>query len=454
MNVILLVIDALRLDHLSINGYNRETSPNIDELISKGTYFSNAYTVLPNTEPTFASILTGMYPHSHGVRMMFHNKLKPHVSTLPEILKSHGYVTAYTKPGKHPGDGTERGFDFCDPLASKIKNKLMRMQYKMLHPGNYIGMAEQQFNTAIRWIKKNSDKKFFLMLHTNDLHWPYPAPEPYQEMFDLEYKGSHDFATLSEGKISRGELIFGHKKLPEEEIKHAIAHYDGGLRYVDEQIGKLMKFLETNNLKEDTLVILMADHGENFREHGYYFQHGEHLYNTAVKVPLAFINLEVIPKNKKITSLVQNLDVMPTILEFLRIPLVDNIDGVSLMPLIEGKKDKVREFAFAESVENYFKGNKRIFFEGVKGKWRTMIVGKWKIIYIPHPENDIFELYDLENDPDEKNNLVEQEKEIAEEMKKRILDYLKPQENEGVRGLESLEEKSRKLLIKAGYIDK
>jgi arylsulfatase A-like enzyme len=453
MNIILLVIDSLRPDHLSITGYPRDTSPNIDRLIAEGTYFSNAFTVLPNTNPTFASILTGMYPHSHKIRMMFHNQLKPGLSTLQGILKSHNYNTAYTKSGIHFGDGTEKNFDFCDPLTSKLKNKMKRVQYKLLHPNTYLGMAEQQFNTAISWIKKNLNKKFFLMLHTNDLHWPYLVPKPYQEMFDPMYKGNHDFATLSEGKISRGDLIFGHKKLPEDEIKHAIAHYDGGIKYIDEQVGKLVKFLEMCNLEQETILILTADHGENFGEHGYYFQHGEHLYNQCLKIPLIIKNPKLIPKNKKINSLVQILDLMPTILELVHIPLVDKLDGISLVPLINGQPSKLREFAFAESVENYFNGNKKIFFKGVKGKWRMMISGKWKIILIPHPENNIFELYDLESDPDEKNNLIDQNKEIAGEMKKKILNFLKPQENEGIRDPGSLEERSKKVLIRAGYIE-
>lgn len=453
MNVIIIVIDALRPDHLSINSYSRETSPRIDKIAKEGVSFSNVFTVLPNSEPTFASILTGMYPHSHEVRMLFNNKLKQNTPTIQQILKSHGYATAYTKSGNAPKDGTQVGFDYCDPLASKIKNKIKRIASKCIRPNYHFGMAEQQVDISINWIRKNINKKFFLFMHTNDLHWPYPIPAPYDHIFDPNYKGSHDFATLSEGKISRGDLIFGHKKLPEEEIKHAIAHYDGGIRFIDEHIGRLLNFLDDNKLSEDTLLILAADHGESFGEHNYYFQHGEHLYNQALKIPLIIRNPKKIPKNKKIDGLAQSVDIMPTILEMLGITLIDNIDGVSLMPLIEGKKIEVRKFAFAESVENYFRGNKRVFFEGVKGKWRAMIAGKWKIIYIPHPENDIFELYDIENDPEEASNLIEDEKGIAEEMEKKILEFMKGQSMEGNAKVEDLSEKSRKLLIKAGYLE-
>ena len=144
---------------------------------------------------------------------------------------------------------------------------------------------------------------------------------------------------------------------------------------------------------------------------------------------------------------------MPTILDILDIPLIEDIEGKSLLPLAEGKIEKVRDFVFAEGIEDHFKQDKRMFIKGIKGKWRAMIIGDWKIIYIPHTDKDIFELYNLKNDPGENNNLVEKEKEKAEEMKEKILDFIKGQSNEGDVNAEDLSEKSRKLLIKAGYIE-
>ena len=108
MNVILILIDALRQDHLGINGYHRNTSPNIDKLAEEGILFLNAYCTLPRSDPTITSILTGMYPHSHGVRLMANNKLNPSITTLPEILKSHGYKTAFIKPGSIVPEGYNR----------------------------------------------------------------------------------------------------------------------------------------------------------------------------------------------------------------------------------------------------------------------------------------------------------------------------------------------------------
>ena len=151
--------------------------------------------------------------------------------------------------------------------------------------------------------------------------------------------------------------------------------------------------------------------------------------------------------------MVQNTDIMPTILDMLNIPVVDNLEGTSIIPLIDGRTEKIREFIFAESAEDHFKGNRRIYIRGMKGKWRTMIVDHWKIIYIPHPEKDIFELYDLKSDPQETNNLIDTENEIASQMKKKILDFLKQQDNEGDVESKDIAGKARKLLIKAGYLE-
>ena len=272
-------------------------------------------------------------------------------------------------------------------------------------------------------------------------------------MFDPNYKGSHDFNTLKHGKFSRGELIFGHVKLPEEELQHAIAHYDGGIKYIDAQIGRLVDCLNEERIYEDTLIIITSDHGENFGEHNFYFQHGSSLYEPSLKTPLIFRYPKSIPKGKIISQRVQNIDIMPTVLEMLGIPILDKIDGVSLLPLIKEKTKKSMSFIFAESIEEHFKGNERVFFPGIRGKWRAMIEGDWKIIYIPHPENDIFELYNLKDDPEEKNNLIGKEKEIASHMKNKILEFLKLQDNEGDANIPDLTEKSKKLLRKLGYID-
>ncbi|MBI2135146.1 sulfatase [Candidatus Woesearchaeota archaeon] len=453
MNVILIVVDALRFDHLGIGGYGRDTSPNIDKLAKKGTIFPNAYCPLPRTDPSMMSIFTGMYPHNHGIRLVANNKADASLATLAETLKNHAYKTAFIGGFGVHDHALEKGFDDFNLMGWKIRSKIKRTIFKAYNPSNYYGEARQYTDIAVNWIRKNSKNKFFLCVHYEDLHWPYEAPKPFEHMFDPEYGGNHDFNTVNHGKFSRGELIFGKAKLPKEEIEHAIAHYDGGIRYIDAQIHRLLGCVESHGLDDDTLIILTADHGENFGEHNFYFQHGASLYEPSLKVPMILNHSKSIPRGKIISQRVRNFDIMPTVLDILGIPILDKIDGASLLPLIKGEGKKTLNFIFAESIEEHFKGNERVFFPGIKGKWRAMIEGDWKIIYIPHPKNDIFELYNLREDPQEKNDLIGKEKEIASKMKEKILDFLKPQSNEGDANITNLAEKSKKLLRKIGYLE-
>src|SRR3989344_7976455 len=214
MNIIILIIDALRPDHLGCNGYHRKTSPNIDNLAEEGISFLNAYCALPRTDPSITSILTSMYPHSHGVRLVAKNKADMSLSSLPEILKGHEYKTAFIGPAVIHDPIIKKGFDEFNLLKWRIKNKINRIMYKVLNPKNFLSVTEQHISIAKKWIKKNYNKNFFLCMHFTDSHWPYIIPNPYEHMFDPNYKGKHDFITLGDGKFARGDLVVGNLKLP------------------------------------------------------------------------------------------------------------------------------------------------------------------------------------------------------------------------------------------------
>lgn len=444
MNVILIVVDALRSDHLGINNYGRDTSPNMDKLAKEGIFFPNAIPSSPSTGPSIPSILTGLYPHSHGIRFLFTNRLNSNITTLQEILQSHGYKTIGNDI-EIRGMGIEKGFDEFNLLRWRITHKIKRNIKKTLDWGYKVNPAETLTDFAIKCIDKLKDKKFFLYMHYVGLHWPYTSPKPYDEMFDPNYKGKHTFNEV-DGKISRGDLIFNNN-LPKEENKHAVAHYDGAIRFVDSEIGKLLEHIDKVNLADDTLIVLCGDHGECFGEHKLYFNHGEYLYEEGLRVPLIIRDPKL--SGIKVESQVQLTDVMPTILEILNIPLIENIDGLSLMPLIkEGKK--IRKYTFAESVGSYFDQNKRSYIKGIKGKWRMVRTNEWKLIYIPHPEKDIYELYNLKNDPGETKNLIGKEKEISKSLREELFKWMKEsKEEEDI----DLTEKSKRLLRKLGYMD-
>lgn len=444
MNVILIVVDALRSDHLGINNYERNTSPNIDKLAKEGIFFSNAIPSSPSTGPSIPSILTGLYPHSHGIRFLFTNKLNSNITTLQEILQSHGYKTIGNDIEIN-GMGIEKGFDEFNLLRWRITNKIKRNIKKILDQGYKVNPAETLTDFAIKYIDKLKDKKFFLYIHYVGLHWPYTPPKPYDEMFDPDYKGEHTFNEV-DGKIRRGDLIYNNP-LSKEENEHAVAHYDGAIRFVDSEIGKLLEHIDKVNLADDTLIVLCGDHGECFGEHKLYFNHGEYLYEEGLRVPLIIRNSKL-PK-MKIEEQVQLTDIMPTVLEILNISLIENIDGFSLMPLIkEGKK--IRKYTFAEGIGSHFNQKKRSYIQGIKGKWRMVRTNEWKLIYIPHPGKDIYELYNLKNDPGETKNLIGEEQEVAKLLREELFKWMKEsKEEEDI----DLTEKSKRLLRKLGYMD-
>jgi len=445
MNVIFIVVDALRFDHLSMNGYNRNTSPNIDNVAKEGIFFTNAIATIPSTTPSIASMMTGLYPSSHGLRFIHRHKLDSKVTTLAEILQFHDYKTiGYDLDSI--GSGLEKGFDYFSLLRWRIKNKLRRTIKKSIST-NYNGKeAEDLTNIAKNQIKKRKDEKFFLYLHYNDLHWPYKPPKPFDDIFDPDYKGDHLFNDWDD-KIKRGDMIFNNP-LPKEEIYHAIAHYDGLIKFIDIQIGQITKYLQDLGLKDKTLLVITADHGESLGEHNLYFMHTLNLYEEGIKIPL-IINNPNIRQQKRIETQVQSIDIMPTILDILDIPLIENIDGKSLVPLIEGDKDS-RKYLFAENGEVIFKQNNRAFFSGIKGKWRMIRTNEWKLIYIPHPKKNIYELYNLKNDPKEKINQIKKKPKKFKILKEELFKWMnRSKEDKDL----DLTEKSKKLLRKLNYME-
>ncbi len=445
MNVVLIVIDALRFDHLGISGYDRDTSPNIDKIAKESIFFSNAITAIPSTTPSIASMMTGLYPHSHGLRFIHRQKLNPKMTTLAEILQAHGYKTiGYDLDSV--GDGLEKGFDEFSLLQWRVINKIRRMLKKTVKWNYKIEEAEELTHFAKRQIKKHKDKKFFLYLHYADMHWPYEPPEPFGELFDPDYNGDHLFNKLGNG-ISRGQLIFNNP-LPKEEIYHAIAHYDGLIKFVDTQIGHIISYLEDMELKDKTLLVITADHGESLGEHNLHFQHTLCLYEEGIRIPLIIRNPDI-KQPKKIETQVQSIDIMPTILNILGIPIIEDIDGKSIVPIIKECEDG-RNYLFAENGEILFKENNRAFFPGIKGKWRMVRTNEWKLIYIPHQQKDIYELYNLKRDPKESNNLINDEPEMTKKMREELFKWANSSKEDEDK---DLTEKSKKLLRKLGYME-
>lgn len=454
MNVILITLDACRLDHLSFAGYNRDTCPNLSKITGEGTLFLKNYTVIPQSEPAIVSILTGMYPHNHGIRTLGLKK-SLNVTTIQEIFKSYNYKTACMAIEQQHNDAIKKGFDEFNLLRWRLNSKAKRTIKKIFDRGKNFGVSEIITDNAINWVKKNKTKKFFLYMHYMELHWPYSPPSPYDHIFDPDYKGKHTFNDLGNGRLKKGDLVYNNE-LSEEERNHAIAHYDGGILYMDSQIGRFVDFLKADGIWDNSIIVIVGDHGEHFGENNLYYHHVSSVYEPALRVPL-FIKAPNIG-SKKISALTQSIDIMPTVLDLLKIPLINYIDGKNLTPIINGKLEKIRDYAFAESGFSLFKQNKRKYVEGDEGKWRMITDGKWKLIFIPHPTNNIYELYNIAQDHYEENNLIEQEKEMTESLKQKLHQWIEKKDTE-IEDIKSEpystkdEKKVKERLRSLGYLD-
>lgn len=447
-NILLITVDTLRDDHLSCRGYYRETSPNVDALASEGVVFEGAYASCPRTFPSLCSVLTGKYVHRHGARNNFHHALPGFNLTLPEILKREGYLTGavVTNVGLQARRGIDQGFDYY--LETDHQN-LQAKKVPALRLLEFVGLSyplrslrdNQAGRTgleAVKFIKRNRDERFFLWVHFLDPHMDYNPPPKFAGLFDPDYRGRYE-NHFYYGGIGGAKMIFDCPLSPEE-IEHAIALYDGEIRHTDNEIGKLLEKLKEWGLYDDCLVVFSADHGESLGEHGYHFAHGDLIYNPCVHIPLV-IRFPRGERRKRVSTPVSNVDLMPTVLDFLHLRPPKGLDGFSLLPLIFQDVRPLRAI-FGESgislssrsnprmgvgieLENptvvspadWFPHWERVFNQA---KFRMMIEDDWKMIYTPDGGSGSFELYNLARDPEEEVDLYEKEAEIAGRMRERL----------------------------------
>ena len=269
INVILISLDTLRADHLKCYGYKRNTSPNIDKLAKDSVVFFNTFSHAPYTLSSHMSMMTSLLPMNHKV-LYIDRSLNPSIKTLADLLRNNDYITvAFTGGGQVSARyGFSKGFDFY---------------YEEYMGGVHINSAERLFKHASKWIRKNKNLKFFLFLHTFQIHNPYHSPPPFGQIF-LKKEYPWKYISLQEILGQGYPRLF--RELKRIEKENVIALYDGEIRYTDECFIKpFIKELKKLNLYDRTMIILTSDHGEEFRDH-YSWGHGHNLYNEVIKVPL------------------------------------------------------------------------------------------------------------------------------------------------------------------------
>ena len=441
-NIIFIVMDALRARNLGCYGYNRNTSPNIDLLVRNGVMFKNNFSTNTATGNSILSILSGRHliknsPISPTIweNLVYTEKeLESFFNSggifLQEILKKNNYKTYCLK---YVHGWQKRGFDYYFKGGSKkqeikpknIKDLLrthkktfnfLRKLYRLSFPTfifPYLAarkiknkskedVNERTTNEAISIIKKNKgDESFFMWIDYADTHMPYNPGK---------------FA----GKFAGSSGV----------IKKIIEKYDEAIFYNDYLIGKILKSLKQEKLLDDTIIFFLSDHGESLDEHGIYFcHHGP--YDVSFNAPLIISakNLQA----KKINALTQLEDITPTVLDIVGIKYDANLfDGKSLIPLIEGKRQKIKDSIFMEECtfekKIILRTEKHKYIESNSKKEATCL--KCNKIH-----GGIIELYNLETDPEEKINLAEKEKDLLVEMKMKM--------NKKLKDLRTINEKRR-----------
>ena len=360
-NVVFITIDTLRADHLGCYGYKPIKTPNIDALAAESFQFGRAYTPVPVTLPAHTAIFTGTYPTLSGMHDFSGNKLSSKQTTLAAVLKQQGYVTGAVL-GSAVLDsrfGLNQGFDFYYDHFDFNRLQESNLE-EMERPGNIVA------DTALDWLAKNSQSKFFLWMHLYDPHYPYRPPAPYSEQY-------------------KDRL------------------YDGEIAFADAQVGRLISFLKSKGLYRNTLIVLTGDHGESLGEHGEK-THGFFIYNATLHVPV-LIHLPASTAHKMVTELVSLTDLMPTVLQELKVDIPAQVQGQSLLPLLTEKNDS--RSLYAET-----------FLPLLHFNWselRSVETDKYHFIQSPKPE-----LYDLTADPAETHNLYSEKKAVAGELQSRL----------------------------------
>jgi len=334
-DVVLITIDTLRADHLGAYGYGRDTSPNMDALAERGTLFERCYTYWPKTRASFVMMLTGRTPSRNGFSKI-HPQLLDFNPTLAQLLKDAGYETAAAvdNPNVAANLGYARGFD---EYLETWEDGTLATEMDRTRAITAFGRAR---------LVRERERPLFLWLHYVNPHTPYEPPEPFDAAFlEAPAPGEAELALVRgmHGGIPERWAVEGQRRL-----SYYVAQYDGEIAAVDREVGEIVKAVEDGPGFGRTLVVLTSDHGESLGEHDYYFDHGADLYEPSLAVPLIVAHPGA-PGGNRSRSLASTLDVLPTVLDAVKVSFPPDLSGGSLLPEVEGRGELERERLFAEN---------------------------------------------------------------------------------------------------------
>lgn len=388
-NVVLIVIETLRADHLSCYGYNRNTSENLDKLAKEGALFKRCFAQAPWTLSSLASIFTSLYPSSHNVNAP-DSYLSPEAKTLAEILKENGFLTQGFISGNFARGkyGLSQGFDNYNEDNVLGRNRVSSYQLT---------------DDAIEWLRSNSKDRFFLFLHYYEPHYNY--------MYHREFSFYKEKSKNIYSNIPIEEIREKADLLDDEDMETLIGYYDGEIKLVDHCLGKLFDEMHKLGIYDKTIIVVTSDHGEEFGVHGY-FGHTYTIYNDVLHVPLIMRTPNADITNRIVNEVVSSIDIMPTILNLVEIKSDYDFQGTDLSEYFRKEEHAIdREISIAETWNKWFR--------------KSLQTKEWKLTVNDIDGVTYYELFNLFHDPQETKNLTELHKEKFIEYKQRLSSQMK-----------------------------
>ena len=402
-NLVICVLDAARADHFGCYGYPRDTTPNLDRLARESVIFREHFSTCSSTKPSTASLFTGLYPDAH--RIVERGALEEGVFTLAGGLKAAGWHTALfsSNVNASPEVGLGAGFEVVVPARSGGVGK----GETDLPEGSPVGATpegtpwdkpEWLTEAFAKWLAERRPSRFFAYIHLLPPHTPYEAPEALMRAVVKKKappiaRGRFEFpATAPTGMSMRDRQRYALDKWADL--------YDANLRWGDWGAGEVVRALRERGLLDNTLLIITADHGEAFGEHGYlYHMHG--VYGELVHIPLVMR----FPGRRRlvgeVSALTQTVDLLPTICDLYQVPYPrKHVQGSSLLPVLDGEKRDVRDYVFATS----------------EMVWPSYLISDSQWSLILYRGGKMKALYNLGDDPGERRNVIAAHPEVLVKM--------------------------------------
>ncbi|MBF0297381.1 MAG: sulfatase [Oligoflexia bacterium] len=398
-NLILITADALRYDHTSLSNYIRDTTPFLKAFAKNGVSFSKYIVQRSFTSSSLPIIFTGQYPYRLKEVQQFERKQNSYFEyDIHKVLFQNGY-NAYSIIGsKNFGKLT---------TSNRFANRTL------------FNSDISDFESLLRgyqFIKQQEkNRPYFLWVHLKRPHFPY-NPESKFKKFSKNYSAGIKWFNDKE-KI---ELFSRHKKISNDELDNIIGLYDDNISNMDHDISTFLSTLLKEKMLDDTVIALTTDHGENMNEHGQYFQHGT-ISNACLNVPLVLIYPKKISQNVKVDSIVESIDLFPTILDLLDIEIPAGIDGKSLIGLINNPNFPHKKYAYSD-LDGKFFSVQNLEYKLIVNPHQESIEGV--NFYFPYTHKKL-ELYHLKSDPLEKNNIFDQNPEVAYNLLEKLIPYMK-----------------------------